>query len=41
MWAELKDRIIGQLQSDTATDVSSLEFIFHFMIIPKGGASTT
>ena len=41
MWAGLRKRIKGQLQSDTAIDVSSLTFIFHFMIIPKGGASTT
>ena len=39
MWADLRDRI--QTQSDTVIDPLSLVFIFHFMIIPKGGASTT
>ena len=41
MWAELRNKIIGTLQSDTTIDVSSLKFIFHFFIIPKGGASAT
>ena len=41
MWAELRDRMIGKLQSDTTIDPYSLKLIFHFMIIPKGGASAT
>ena len=40
MWADLRDRIYHVIQSDRKNIYKSLKFIYHFMTIPKGGAST-